>query len=87
MTTQTFGETVKAERVKRGWSQQVLANRAEMNRSHIGGIETKPGLPQYATIVSMRCNRRRLTCWILRFSGHLVHQMGPMARKSSSNAA
>ena len=24
-----------------------------MNRSHIGGIETKPGLPQYATIVSI----------------------------------
>lgn len=53
MTTQTFGETVKAERVRRGWSQQTLANRAEMNRSHIGAIETKPGLPHYATIVSI----------------------------------
>lgn len=52
-TLPTFGETVKAERVKRGWSQQVLANRAEMNRSHIGGIETKEGLPQYPTIVSI----------------------------------
>jgi len=49
----TFGETVKAERVKRGWSQQRLANLAGMNRSHIGGIETKPGLPQYATITSI----------------------------------
>ena len=49
----TFGEAVKAERVKRGWSQQVLANRAGMNRSHIGGIELKPGLPQYGTIVSI----------------------------------
>lgn len=53
MTTPTFGETVKEERVKRGWSQQRLANLAHMNRSHIGGIETKPGLPQYATIVSI----------------------------------
>mgnify|MGYP001161680458 CR=1 FL=1 len=53
MTEMTFGETVKAERVKRGWSQQVLANRAGMNRSHIGGIELKPGLPQYGTIVSI----------------------------------
>lgn len=53
MTNLTFGESVKAERVKRGWSQQRLANLAGMNRSHIGGIETKPGLPQYATIVSI----------------------------------
>lgn len=53
MTKPTFGETVKEERVRRGWSQQVLANRAEMNRSHIGGIETKEGLPRYSTIVSI----------------------------------
>lgn len=49
----SFGEVVRAQRVQRGWSQQQLANRAGMNRSHIGTIETKPGLPQYKTIVSI----------------------------------
>ncbi len=55
MTEMTFGETVKAERVKRGWSQQVLANRAGMNRSHIGGIELKPN-PGRANQITKTCD-------------------------------
>lgn len=35
----TFGNNVKRIRVKMGWSQEELANRAKLHRTYIGSIE------------------------------------------------
>jgi transcriptional regulator with XRE-family HTH domain len=34
-----FGARVRAERERQGLSQEALAQRAELNRSYIGGVE------------------------------------------------
>jgi transcriptional regulator with XRE-family HTH domain len=34
-----FGGNVKKYRIKRGWSQEQLAQRAELHRTYIGSIE------------------------------------------------
>ncbi|MHC4532288.1 MAG: helix-turn-helix domain-containing protein [Planctomycetota bacterium] len=34
-----FGQKVKTLRVKKGWTQQELARRAELHRTYIGSIE------------------------------------------------
>jgi transcriptional regulator with XRE-family HTH domain len=34
-----FGDKVKALRLKKGWSQEHLAHRADLHRTYIGSIE------------------------------------------------
>lgn len=34
-----FGQKVREKRLKKGWSQETLANRAKMHRTYIGMIE------------------------------------------------
>jgi transcriptional regulator with XRE-family HTH domain len=37
--SQILGETIHAERKKRGWSQEKLAEKADLARNYIGNIE------------------------------------------------
>jgi len=34
-----FGQKVRKERLKKGWSQETLANKAKVHRTYIGMIE------------------------------------------------
>lgn len=34
-----FGNLVRLHRITRGWSQEELANRSELDRTYIGGVE------------------------------------------------
>jgi transcriptional regulator with XRE-family HTH domain len=44
-----FGRAVRQLRVQRGWSQESLAARAELNRSYMGEIERADVMPSLAT--------------------------------------
>jgi ribosome-binding protein aMBF1 (putative translation factor) len=44
-----FGDVVRQLRRSRGWSQERLAGRAELNRSYMGEIERAAVMPSLAT--------------------------------------
>lgn len=44
-----FGRAVRQLREARGWSQEQLAHRAELNRSYMGEIERAVAMPSLAT--------------------------------------
>lgn len=45
-----FGAVVRRLREKNGWSQEVLADRAGLNRSYLGEIERGSAVPSLTTI-------------------------------------
>jgi transcriptional regulator with XRE-family HTH domain len=48
--SQRFGAAVRALREARGWSQEQLAGRAELNRSYLGEVERGDAMPSLATV-------------------------------------
>jgi transcriptional regulator with XRE-family HTH domain len=48
-----FGETVRRLRAERGYSQEVLAERARLNADFLGFIERGDNLPTLATILQL----------------------------------
>jgi len=48
-----FGAVVRQLRESRRWSQEALANRAELNRSYMGEIERASVMPSLATAAKL----------------------------------
>jgi transcriptional regulator with XRE-family HTH domain len=48
-----FGITVRQEREKFGWTQEVLADKAKLNRSYLGEVERGVVMPSLATIAKL----------------------------------
>jgi len=48
-----FGASVRHLRETRGWSQEVLAERADLNRSYLGEVERGEASPSLATAVKI----------------------------------
>ena len=48
-----FGQAVRQLREARGWSQEELAARAELNRSYLGEIERGAATPSLATLAKL----------------------------------
>jgi transcriptional regulator with XRE-family HTH domain len=48
-----FGNVVRQLREQRGWSQERLAGRAELNRSYMGEIERATAMPSLATAAKL----------------------------------
>jgi transcriptional regulator with XRE-family HTH domain len=48
-----FGAAVRRLREQRGWSQERLASRAELNRSYMGEIERASAMPSLATAAKL----------------------------------
>jgi transcriptional regulator with XRE-family HTH domain len=48
-----FGPVVRALRESRGWSQERLAGRAELNRSYMGEVERATVAPSLATAAKL----------------------------------
>jgi transcriptional regulator with XRE-family HTH domain len=48
-----FGSAVRELREARGWSQERLAGRAELNRSYMGEIERATAMPSLATAAKL----------------------------------
>ncbi len=55
-----FGGVIRAAREQCGWSQELLADRADLNRSYLGEIERGSAMPSLATIAKLATalNRR-----------------------------
>jgi transcriptional regulator with XRE-family HTH domain len=55
MTTryEHFGRIVRIARQKRGWSQEVLADRADLNRSYLGEIERGDVVPSLNSMAKL----------------------------------
>lgn len=47
---QVFGLTVRQQRERQGWSQEVLAERADLNRSYVGELERGQAIPSLLTL-------------------------------------
>jgi XRE family transcriptional regulator, regulator of sulfur utilization len=50
---QTFGVSVRHFRETRGWSQELLAERADLNRSYLGEVERGAATPSLATAAKL----------------------------------
>ncbi|MFT3931034.1 MAG: helix-turn-helix transcriptional regulator [Spongiibacteraceae bacterium] len=48
-----FGITVRQARETLGWSQEVLADKASLNRSYLGEVERGIVMPSLATIAKL----------------------------------
>ena len=46
----SFGTAVRQLREKQGWSQEVLAERADLNRSYVGELERGQAIPSLLTL-------------------------------------
>jgi transcriptional regulator with XRE-family HTH domain len=46
----SFGTAVRHLREERGWSQEVLADHADLNRSYIGELERGQAIPSLLTL-------------------------------------
>lgn len=51
--TGRFGRAVREARETRGWSQEALAERAELNRSYLGEVERGAAMPSLATVAKL----------------------------------
>ncbi len=48
-----FGRVIRQLREQRGWSQEQLAHRAELNRSYMGEIERSTAIASLATAAKL----------------------------------
>jgi len=48
-----FGRVVKQIREERGWSQEVLADKADLNRSYVGEVERGTAMPSLSTVAKL----------------------------------
>jgi transcriptional regulator with XRE-family HTH domain len=46
----SFGTAVRQLRERRGWSQEALAERADLNRSYVGELERGQAIPSLLTL-------------------------------------
>lgn len=51
--TLQFGKAVREAREARGWSQEALAEQAELNRSYLGEVERGRAMPSLATVAKL----------------------------------
>jgi transcriptional regulator with XRE-family HTH domain len=49
----SFGKIVKRIREERGLSQEVLADRADLNRSYVGEVERGTAMPSLSTVTKI----------------------------------
>lgn len=48
-----FGPVVKQVREQQGWTQEVLADQASLNRSYIGEVERGTAVPSISTVAKL----------------------------------
>ena len=51
--SRSFGNAVRQVRKERGWSQERLAEHADLNRSYIGDLERGRAMPSLATLTKL----------------------------------
>ena len=51
--SRSFGNAVRQVREERGWSQERLAEHADLNRSYVGDLERGRAMPSLATLTKL----------------------------------
>ncbi len=70
-----FGLTVRALREQRGWSQELLAEQADLNRSYVGELERGKAIPSVITL------RKLATSFELSLANLMAHTENRMQSK------
>ena len=55
MTLEQFSLVLRQLREERGWSQEQLAERADLNRSYLGEVERGRAVPSLITVSKLAC--------------------------------
>ncbi|WP_454725944.1 helix-turn-helix domain-containing protein [Delftia acidovorans] len=76
-----FGAAVRALRTERGFSQESLANLADIERSHMGKVERGEHMP---TLVIVFKIARGLECGTAEVMGRAEKELGAMAESAKS---
>jgi transcriptional regulator with XRE-family HTH domain len=53
MTIEQFSQVLRQMREERGWSQEQLAERADLNRSYLGEVERGRAVPSIITVAKL----------------------------------
>ena len=53
MTIEQFSQVLRQLREERGWSQEQLAERADLNRSYVGEVERGRAVPSIITVAKL----------------------------------
>lgn len=53
MTIEQFSQVLRQLREERGWSQEQLAERADLNRSYLGEVERGRAVPSIVTVAKL----------------------------------
>ena len=53
MTIEKFSQVLRQMREERGWSQEQLAERADLNRSYLGEVERGRAVPSIITVAKL----------------------------------
>lgn len=53
MTIAQFAQVLRQLREERGWSQEQLAERADLNRSYLGEVERGRAVPSIVTVAKL----------------------------------
>jgi transcriptional regulator with XRE-family HTH domain len=66
-SVEQFSLILRQMREERGWSQEQLAERADLNRSYLGEVERGNAVPSLVTVSKLACALEiRLSCLIAR---------------------
>jgi len=77
--TKCFGNTVRQFREQKGWSQELLAERADLNRSYVGELERGQAIASLITLEKLS------TAFGVSMS-HLLSHTERFAQRKSTNA-
>lgn len=70
-----FGPVIRRLRAERGWSQEHLAEQADLNRSYVGEIERGDAMPSLETADKLaQALGTRLSELIARYERHERHE-------------
>ena len=81
---ETLRHELKAERIKRGWSQAELGRRAGLPQAHVSGIETGKIVPRFDTLIDLV---RLLGQDLVLVPRELVPAVASLVRDSRSSAS
>jgi transcriptional regulator with XRE-family HTH domain len=72
--TSHFGAALRQMRDRRGWSQEALAERADLNRSYVGDLERSLAVPSLQTLEKLASALGCTTSGLLEHVEHLADQ-------------
>ena len=83
---QALGTTLRQLREQRGWSQEKLAEKADLNRSYVGELERGQALASLLTLEKLACAVQLSPASLLSRAEHLIEMRSLRGLKLSAIA-